>query len=348
MGKPWYEGFDPNEPDASQNLFGLPCDEKSAQAIIIPVPWEATESYGAATSFGPGLISRASRQVDLYQDDIFMAWKLGIYLLPVEHKINTLNSSLLAKRSQFTSEQGGGKRDWSEWIMEVNSSSKVLNDFIEEKCLAFLKQDKLVGIIGGEHSSSFGLITALAKHHETFAILQIDAHADLREAYEGYTHSYASIMFNALNLPQIKQLVQVGVRDYCDVEAERIEEDERITTFTYRTIADKLFAGETWKSIVDEIVNQLPEKVYISFDIDGLDPTLCPGTGAPVPGGLTFDQADYLIKSIATSGKKIIGFDLCEVGPGTGEGEWDGNVGAHMLYRLTNLAAASQDKIFFN
>ena len=109
-----------------------------------------------------------------------------------------------------------------------------------------------------------------------------------------------------------------------------------------------MFVGETWKTIVDGIVESLPDKVYISFDIDGLDPSLCPGTGTPVPGGLTFEQADYLIKSIAKSGKIIIGFDICEVGPGSGTGEWDGNVGARMLYRLTNLAAASQDKIFFN
>ena len=349
MSKPWFEKYDPNTPGEDPNLFGLPCNEKSAQAIVIPVPWEATVTYGAGTSNGPNLINNASKHVDLYQSDIFMAWKLGIYLLPVENKIGTLNSSILSNKSLYTDQKGSEfGRNWSDWVKEVNNSSKVLNEFIEEKCLEFLKQDKVVGVLGGEHSSPFGLLAALTKHNKAFAILQIDAHADLREAYEGYEHSHASIMYNALKLPEIKQLVQVGVRDYCDEEAERMEEDERIIPFTYRAISDRLFAGETWAGIVDEIVNQLPEKVYISFDIDGLDPALCPGTGTPVPGGLSFDQADYLIKSIAKSGIRIIGFDLCEVGPGPGEGEWDGNVGARMLYRLTNLTAASQDKIFFN
>ena len=349
MSKPWYDEFDPNVPGESPNLFGLTCNEKSAQAIVIPVPWEATVTYGAGTSNGPNLINNASKHVDLHQSDIFMAWKLGIYLLPVEHKISTLNASLLSKKRLYTGQKGAEfDRSGSDWIKEVNSSSKVLNEFIEEKCLEFLKRDKVVGVLGGEHSSPLGLMAALARQNEAFAILQIDAHADLREAYEGYEHSHASIMYNALKLPQIKQLVQVGLRDYCDEEADRMDEDERIIAFTYRTIADRLFSGETWARIVDEIVDQLPDKVYISFDIDGLDPALCPGTGMPVPGGLSFDQADYLIKSIAKSGKRIIGFDLFGVGPGNDGGEWDGNVGARMLYRLTNLTAASQDKIFFN
>ena len=349
MSKPWYEEFDPSEPGVVNNIFGLPCNEKEAQAILIPVPWEATVSYGKGAVNGPALINRASKQVDLHQPDIFKAWQLGIYLLPIDHKIRTLNSTL---QSKFIALKEGPKqhsaKSRAEWLSDVNSSSDVLNQFIEDNCTNYLKKDKIVGIVGGDHSTPIGLMRALAKQHSDFAILQIDAHADLRESYEGYDYSHASIMHNALKLTQVGQLIQVGVRDFCDEEAERLEEDEHIITFTYEAIVERMFDGESWKSIVADIVKKLPDKVYVSFDIDGLDPSLCPGTGTPVPGGLTYDQAVYLVKQVAMSGKTIIGFDLCEVSAGDGNGEWDGNVGARVLYRLTNLTAASQGKILFN
>jgi agmatinase len=101
--------------------------------------------------------------------------------------------------------------------------------------------------------------------------------------------------------------------------------------------------GKSWKKQCKKIVAQLPQKVYISFDIDGLDPKLCPGTGTPVPGGLEFDQAVYLLKALVRSGREIIGFDLVEVAPG--ESEWNGNVGARLLYKLCNWMAVSQKKL---
>ena len=193
-----------------------------------------------------------------------------------------------------------------------------------------------------------GLIRALCDQVSEFAILQIDAHADLRKAYEGFEFSHASIMYNALRNKGVSQLVQVGVRDYCDEEAELIQEDSRITCYTYQGIKEGQYEGSTWIQQVNKIIDALPDAVYVSYDIDGLDPSLCPGTGTPVPGGFSFEEVDYLLKQLALSGRKIIGFDLCEVSPGDGSGEWDGNVGARVLYRLCNLTAASQKKILFN
>jgi agmatinase len=181
---------------------------------------------------------------------------------------------------------------------------------------------------------------ALADQHEEFGILQIDAHADLREAYEGFTYSHASIMYNALKLKQVKRLVQVGIRDIAESEVELVRSSNgRIITFYDTMLKDALYKGASWKKQCKKIIAQLPQKVYISFDIDGLDPKLCPGTGTPVPGGLEFEEALYLIRALVNGGHKIIGFDLCEVAPGNSQ--WNGNVGARLLYKLCNLMYVS-------
>jgi len=181
-----------------------------------------------------------------------------------------------------------------------------------------------------------GYLKALAQTHESFGILQIDAHMDLREAYEGFTYSHASIFYNALKLPQVEQLVQVGIRDFCDEELNLVNNsDGRVKVFYDHDIKDSAFNGIQWDSYCEEIIDELPDKVYLSFDIDGLDPKLCPNTGTPVPGGLSFREAIYLIKKVVESGRTIIGADLCEV---AGQGHsWDGNVGARILYKMAGL-----------
>ena len=116
----------------------------------------------------------------------------------------------------------------------------------------------------------------------------------------------------------------------------------RVKTFFDRDLKHAQYEGKTWAQQVEEIIATLPENIYISFDIDGLDPKLCPNTGTPVAGGFEFEQAAYLIQQVAKSGKKIIGIDLNEVSPG--EDEWDANVGARMLFRMCNLMALSNGK----
>jgi agmatinase len=180
---------------------------------------------------------------------------------------------------------------------------------------------------------------ALAEKNPSFGILHIDAHADLRQAYEGFEYSHASIMFNAIKLPQISHLVQVGIRDYCEAEVNLITNEPRIYTFFDREIKHSQFEGKSWSAICDSIIETLPEKVYLSFDIDGLDPKLCPNTGTPVPGGLELEQSIFLVEKLVKSGRTIIGFDLNEVAPGNNE--WDANVGARLLYRLANMCLIS-------
>lgn len=211
-----------------------------------------------------------------------------------------------------------------------------------KKSKDLLKKGKKVGLLGGDHSTAFGFLKALSEEYDSFGILQIDAHCDLRKSYEGLTYSHGSVMYNALSAcPNISKLMQLGIRDYCESEWNYIcNSDYKVITYFERELKDRIYEGETWRQIADEIVAQLPNNVYISYDVDGLDPKLCPHTGTPVPGGFDMEQVNYIFKKITTSGKKIIGFDLSETG--VSSDGWDENVGARLLFKLSNLVL-SQD-----
>ncbi len=229
-------------------------------------------------------------------------------------------------------------------LRRVNEGAERLEAEVYAEACRWLDAGKTVGVVGGEHSVPLGLIRAVAERHPGLGILHVDAHADLREAYEGFVRSHASIMFNALReAPSLASLVQVGVRDFCDEEARLAADDPRVTMFDGPGLSASKFAGESWHSLCERIVARLPQQVYVSFDIDGLTPQYCPHTGTPVPGGLTFDEAVYLLSRVVASGRRIVGFDLCEVAPApSGDDEWDANVGARMLYKLCLFALSSE------
>ncbi len=222
-------------------------------------------------------------------------------------------------------------------LKEINEGSLVLNAWVYEQTKEILAKGKMVGLIGGDHSTPLGYLKAIAEKYGEFGILQIDAHCDLRNAYEDFKYSHASIMYNALNeIPELKRLVQVGIRDFSEDEYQYIQDNpERIVTYFDKDIKERQYEGETWKSIVNDIVEKLPQQVYFSFDVDGLDPKLCPNTGTPVAGGFETEQINYLFKKVLESGRKLVGFDLNEVG--VGEGGLDANIAARILFRLCNL-----------
>jgi agmatinase len=176
-------------------------------------------------------------------------------------------------------------------------------------------------------------------------VLHFDAHADLRVAYEGFPNSHASIMDHVARMPGIAKLVQVGIRDVSPGEVARIRESEngdgKISTYFDWDLQSRKLGGESWDSLCTEIVSKLGPTVYVSFDIDGLDPKLCPSTGTPVPGGLEFTEAIHLVQKVVHAGKRIVGADLVEVAPNPTGDPWDGNVGARMLYQLTLAVAKS-------
>lgn len=341
--------FDPNGPGSPGQLFGLPFTEETAECIILPVPWEVTVSYGAGTADGPEAILEASVQVDLYVREYPEAWKLGVYMLPVDENLKKENAKyrdLAASYIRWLETAGDDEERPGMQIIPhaINDIAEKLHIWVKSQAARYLDQGKMVGLLGGDHSTPLGLLRALAERHENFGILQLDAHADLREAYEDFAYSHASIMYNALKIPQISRLVQVGIRDYCEEEVQVINaSDERVMVYFDEDIQNHLLEGHSWKSVCDSVIKSLPELVYISFDIDGLDPRFCPNTGTPVPGGMDYQQVAYLLRALVKSGRKIIGFDLVEVSPG--ENEWDANVGARLLYMLINHTAASQGRL---
>lgn len=343
------KNFDPNSlGDKQNNIYGLPFTAEEAEVVLLPVPWEVTVSYAAGTANGPQAIFDASFQVDLYDAKIKDAWKIGIAMDKFPKDLKKKSDALRKQSEKYIAllEEGNNpekNKKMKSIQKSVNKECEGMIEWVKEKSSYFLKKEKIVGLIGGDHSTPLGLIQALAKKHPSFAILQIDAHADLRDAYEGFTYSHASIMYNALKTNAVKKLVQVGIRDYCEAEANMIKNSNgRIATFFDRDIKSKLYEGKSWKDICKEVIDQLPKYVYISFDIDGLDPKLCPNTGTPVAGGFEFEQICYLIEQIVESRRNIISFDINEVAPG--KDEWDANVGARLLYRIANLTAKSNGK----
>lgn len=339
--------FDPNAVgNPNNNIFGLPFNEQEAQLVLLPIPWEVTVSYSAGTARAPDHIFKASLQVDLFDTDCIDGWKRGIFMRNIDKKI-LLKSDYLHKEAElfidYISKENSvdDNRFMCKSLKEINEGSVWLNQWVFEHTSALLKQKKLVGLVGGDHSTPLGFIKALASQHTEFGILQIDAHCDLRKAYEGFKYSHASIMYNVLEeVDAVQKLVQVGIRDYCDEELQYINDrTQRITTYFDKDIKTQLYEGATWEKIVNNIIDQLPQKVYLSFDIDGLDPKLCPNTGTPVHGGFEVEQIFYLIRKLLKSGRKIIGFDLNEVGVDTND--WDANVGARVLYKLCNFLLAS-------
>ena len=354
------QNFDPSQPGlADQSIFGLPFTADQSEIIIIPVPWEVTVSYGAGASQGPEAILNASFQVDLHHQEFPDLWKLGMYL--------DLN-----EQTAKWAEDSAKHKDMAQAIIEALESGEVVENIpslksdldkinmvcqnlkaeLKERVLYWTNKGKKVVLLGGDHSTPLGYYEALATQHDNFGILHLDAHMDMRIAYEGFTYSHASIMYNALQIPQISKIVQIGIRDFCIQEVETVlEQGTRVVVHTDMDLKAETFKGITWEQQCETIIKALPQKVTISFDIDALYSWYCPNTGTPVPGGISYEQATYLLSKLADSGKEIIGFDLVEVAPG--DDDWDGNVGARMLYYMCGVLAKNSGmdvgkKIIFN
>ena len=339
--------FDPSQAgNPNNNIFGLPFSEEDSKVVLLPVPWEVTVSFGAGTSRAAEHIFKASLQVDLFDPDVKDGWKNGFFMKPIDKKI-LLKSDYLRKEAELyidfisKGEDVSANKFMCKGLREINEGSLFLNEWVYQQTKSLLNAEKLVGLIGGDHSTPFGFLKAIAEKHDEFGILQIDAHADLRIGYEDFVYSHASVMYNVLReIPQLKRLVQVGVRDYSEDEKQFISDsNDRIITFFDKDIKERQYEGDTWKTIVIEIVEKLPQKVYISFDVDGLDPKLCPNTGTPVAGGFEAEQITYLFRKMIESGRKLVGFDLNEVG--VGEGSLDANIAARLLFKLCNLMIKS-------
>jgi agmatinase len=343
--------FDPNAPaQPGSGIFGLPHSEAEALVVLVPVPWEATTSYGGGASEGPRAILDASMQVDLFDLDVDRPYQHGIHMVEAAPELAAWNEEGKTAAAKVIEHGGAGADpELVKALARVNELSVKVNERIEREVARLLASKKIVGLVGGDHSVPYGALRALAREREGgFGVLHFDAHSDTRRAYEGFTHSHASIMFNVLeDLPEVCKLVQVGIRDVCEEEIDFCSsKGTRVSMFSDRDITRRKQDGEPFSAIARDIAAALPSEVWVSFDIDGLDPRYCPHTGTPVPGGLELHEAIAILREVVRAKKTIVGFDLNEVAPNLRdeEDEWDGNVGARLLYKLIAFTLASQGK----
>jgi len=257
------------------NFGGIDEEEFSnidtAKVLILPVSYEGTVSYGTGTGAGAMAIVNASRNMELYEEETDSeVYQIGIHTLP-EFLPRATPEEMMTDLYSYTSK--------------------------------LLAMDKFICMLGGEHSVSAPIIKA---HHEKFdnlSVLQIDAHADLRDDYDGTPHSHASIMARVVKDLRIPS-VQVGIRSISGDEARSIKSGLPTKIFWARDIV-----GRTdW---IDEAIDSLTENVYLTIDIDGLDPSIVPTTGTPEPGGLGWYETLTLIRKLAEN-KRVVGMDLVE------------------------------------
>lgn len=351
-------------------IFGLPYQENESLVVYLPVPWDVTTSYRPGASLGPDAILDASYQMDLFDLEIERPYSVGYYLKPSPAELKKLNKQMRKSAEKILATGGEAPKGkagvlWKRELDKINKSCEKMNQWVYRATTQVFQDGRIPVVIGGDHSVPFGAIKAAANYRNAkgkFGVLHFDAHSDTREAYEGFQWSHASIMYNVLkHVPGVDKLVQVGIRDFCEAEMTFCQsQGERVSVFYDRELQRRKMEGESWLKIAKTIVDSLPEQVWISFDIDGLDPRFCPNTGTPVPGGLEFAEATALIREVARSGRKIIGADLNEVAPSeshrkalthsskkekTYPDQWDANVGMRLLYQMTGWLLVSQEKV---
>ena len=336
--------YDPNGVGVDNgNFLGLPRVAEPG-IVFVAVPFDVTVSYGRGTSGGPANVLAASRQLDVSlpgldaPHEIGFAWRdLGDD--GIEAQTEYVMARFDAEDVIRALEQG--REPDADAVKRVNAASAAMNAAVLAAVDEVLVAGAFPVVVGGEHAVALGAYRALSNYEDAFGILQIDAHMDLRVAYEGFDFSHASVMDNALVLPELRRLVQVGIRDFCPEELVRQRADpQRIKTYFDAELQARKFRGETWASICEEIVAALPHRVWISFDVDGLDPSLCMHTGTPVPGGLGFAEAQYLLRAVIDSGREVIGMDIVEVAPAPHE--YEGSVAARLAYDLACRAVLAR------
>ena len=268
---------------------------------IIPVPLEKTVSYGKGTSMGPQAIIEASNELERYTGKSEPCLD-GIYTHP---------------------------------FLDCNKPIDIVINELQKLTQSVSSKNKIPVILGGEHSITYGAVNGIfkgleLKNKNEIGILQIDAHADLREKYENEVHSHASVMY--LLSKEKYKIAQCGVRALSKEEADNRRKFQ-ITSYSVEEIkkGDELSLPENF-----------PKKIYISFDLDGLDPSIMPATGTPVPGGLGFNESLELIQKLIKD-REIVGFDVVELSPIKGFLAYDFTA-ATLVYKIMELINLNSKK----
>ena len=272
---------------------------KNSEIVILQAPLEKTVSYGKGTKKGPKGILKASHFVEFFDEE--------------------LNKEICFEKGICTLEEiKFGKLGTKKAINKIYTEVKKQIDL-----------GKFVVTLGGEHSLSSPPIKAHFEKYEKLSVLQFDAHSDFRQSYEGSKYSHASVMARVAEFT--KDIVQVGIRAQCKEEYDFIK-NNKIKTFYARDLREDKY-GKNWQKAV---LDSLNENVYITFDVDGLDPAVISATGTPEPGGLLWDETMNLLKLIGKN-KKIVGFDVVELAPNQKDVSSDFNA-AKLVYKMINYS----------
>jgi agmatinase len=322
--------------------FGFPYSQEEGEILILPAGWDVTTSYRDGTSKGPAAVLEASPQLDFTSPYRARAWETKIASIPPDPKWLEENALLRPLAREVIGALENGTEPDARLLARVNEGGRKFHADLEQRTCDALKKGKRVVTLGGDHSVALGPIRAHAGHFGKISVLHIDAHADLRVAYEGFEHSHASVMHHVAKLPGVGTLVQVGLRDVSPEELAETEENHKIHAHFDWNIRRATAKGISWDDQAAAIIAPLGDLVYVSVDIDGLDPKYCPGTGTPVPGGLELWELFYLIEAVEASGRRIVGADLMEVAPG--DTEFDANVGARILFQLCQFVRNGMDR----
>lgn len=293
----------PNWPQGLPGNFGGLDDEFSSfdrsKIAVLPVPYDFSTSYQSGTRLGPRAMIEASRNMEVWDDELGAIYRAGIHTLP-ELEPTALGPSVMVERVEHA----------VSWIYE---------------------HGKLPAVFGGEHSITSGAIRAAKQVHSKLSVLQIDAHADMRDEYLDSPHSHACVM---RRIREIVPASSVGIRSLSEEEAEHLKSHPAPI---WSTRQFRALRGE-WGPILDSLTDQ----VFITFDVDGLDPSVVPGTGTPEPGGLDWYEAVDLMASVAAQ-KRIVGFDIVELAP-VSENVTSDFLCARLAYRMMGLALASAQR----
>lgn len=292
----------PDWPMGLPHNFGGLEDEFSslerARAVVLPVPYDFTTSYQGGTRLGPAAILAASRNMELWDEELGAIYRQGIATLPEVEPTAQGPEAMVVRVEQAVA-----------WI---------------------LAQGKLPAILGGEHSITTGAVRAAKRRHPNLSVLQIDAHGDMRGRYLDSPFSHACVM------RRIRELVpaaSVGIRSISEEEAEYLQAHPQPV---WSTRAFRSLAGD-WSPILKSLTGE----VFVTFDLDGLDPSLLPATGTPEPGGLDWLEAVDLLRAVAKRAR-IVGFDVVELAPMPGQTASD-FLAARLVYRLIGLALGQPD-----
>lgn len=285
-----------------QNFLGLPeryTRLASSRYVVLPIPYDSTTSFQVGTRHGPSAIIRASQQVELFDDELE-----GEFYDAGVHTLDPLEPNM--------------------------AGPEAMTEDIFRAAKPHARTDKFVLGLGGEHSVTAGLVRAVMTRHKRLSVLQIDAHLDLRDEYEGTRGSHACVMRRVLEGGA--SVVPVGIRNV-SAEEHRFVKKSGLRVFSARECAQ----DDDW---IDEVLARLGDNVYITIDIDGLDPAHAPGTGTPEPGGLDWYQLLGLLR-LVTAEKNVVGADIVEVMPIPGQAVTE-FLAAKLGYKIIAYTQASQ------